>query len=250
MSSNQRLQGKVAIVTGSAQGIGRAIALRFSKEGASVVVTDIQEKGKEVEKEILSQGGKAFFFKMDVANKEDVLKMVSKAKEVFGPIDILVNNAGISERKTVVELSEDLWDRIIATNLKGTFLCSQAVLPQMMERKYGKIVNIASRAGETGRAMASAYAASKSGILGFTRTLALEVASYQINVNAIIPGPTDTPMWRSVHSEEQINKKLTLNPMITGVKNPETIGDLALFLVIDASTLMTGQVLILGHHGG
>jgi 3-oxoacyl-[acyl-carrier protein] reductase len=250
MNSNQPLKGKVAIVTGSAQGIGRAIALRFSKEGASVVVTDIQDKGREVEKEIHSQGGKALFFKMDVAKKEDVLEMVSKAKEVFGPIDILVNNAGISKRKTVVELPEDLWDRIIATNLKGTFLCSQAVLPGMIERKYGKVVNIASRAGETGRAMASAYAASKSGILGFTRTLALEVASYQINVNAIIPGPTDTPMWRSVHSEELIKKKLALNPMITGVKKPEAIGDLALFLVTDASILMTGQVLILGHHGG
>lgn len=176
--------------------------------------------------------------------------MVSRVKEVFGSVDILANAAGINHINAVIDLPEDLWDCVIAVNLKGTFLCCQAVLPNMMEKKYGKIINIASRAGETGTARISAYAASKSGVLGFTRSLALEVASYQINVNALIPGSTDTPMWRNSHNEQEISKKLAMNPMLTGVKKPEAIVDAALFLVTDASRFMTGHVLSFGHLQG
>ena len=189
------LKDRVAIVTGSAQGIGRAIALAFGQEGASVVVTDIQAKGKETEKEILSQRGNAIFLQGDVAIEEDVKRIVSATLGTFGRIDILVNNAGLRtialigvENCPVSEMKVEDWDKMIAVNLRGPFLMSKAVLPQMIKQKQGSIINISSGAGQKARPGKSAYSASKHGLEGFTKALAEEVRDFKIRVNALAPG--------------------------------------------------------------
>ena len=189
------LKDKVAIVTGSAQGIGRAIAIAFGQEGASVVVSDIQAKGKETEKEILSQGGNAIFLQGDVAVEEDVTRIVSTTLSTFGAIDILVNNAGLRtitligmDKCPVAEMDVKDWDRMIAVNLRGPFLMSKAVLPQMIKQKHGSIINISSRSGQRAVPGKSAYSSSKHGLEGFSKTLAEEVKDFNIRVNALAPG--------------------------------------------------------------
>ena len=189
------LKDKVAIVTGAAQGIGRAIAVAFGQEGASVVVSDIQAKGKETEKEILSQGGNAIFLQGDVALEEDVTRIVSTTLNTFGAIDILVNNAGLRtitligmDKCPVLEMDVKDWDRMIAVNLRGPFLMSKAVLPQMIKQKHGSIINISSRSGQRAVPGKSAYSSSKHGLEGFSKTLAEEVKDFNIRVNALAPG--------------------------------------------------------------
>ncbi|MFX1465401.1 MAG: SDR family NAD(P)-dependent oxidoreductase, partial [Promethearchaeota archaeon] len=168
------LSEKVAIVTGAGQGIGRAIALNLAKDGAKLVINDIvEENAKEVVKEIESKDGEAIAILADVSNKNAVEHMIKRTLEKYGKIDILVNNAGISGPMVPVQdLSEKDWDKVINVDLKGTFLCSQAVIPHMIENGYGKIVNISSIAGKEGNANMTAYCAAKSGIIGFTKALA------------------------------------------------------------------------------
>jgi 3-oxoacyl-[acyl-carrier protein] reductase len=237
------LKDKVAIVTGAGQGIGRGIALSLAKEGAKVVVADITDKRFEVVKEIEALGSQALAVKCDVSNREDVASMVKETLNKFRRVDILVNNAGIYPFKPFADMTEQDWDRVLNINLKGVFYCVKAVLPKMIEQKYGKIVNLSSIAGSVvGFPSLVHYSASKAAILGFTRALALEVAPHKINVNAIAPGPIDTPGTTApdVTIMEQTKKMIPLGRM--GL--PQDIANLAVFLASDKSSFITGQCIV------
>ncbi len=197
-----RLEGKIAIVTGAGRGIGEAIALTMAKEGANVVVNDVDLKlAKKVADEITLLGREALAVKADVSNGEEVNQLVNKTLDKFKKIDILVNNAGIGKVVLTVEETEAHWDNVIDINLKGQFLCTQAVGKQMIKQQRGKIVNIASIMAHVGSPGQAAYGASKSGVVELTRALAVEWARYNINVNAVSPGITMTLMVKSVMEE-------------------------------------------------
>jgi NAD(P)-dependent dehydrogenase (short-subunit alcohol dehydrogenase family) len=234
-----KLEDKVAIVTGGANGIGRAIALRLAREGADVVVGDIEvDSAKEVIKEIESLGRKGMAGKIDVAKGDDA--RINK----FGKVDILVNNAGGSarERRSLFnESKEEVWDFVININLKGAFNCTRAVINHMIERKSGKIVNIGSQAGMVGTKGLVDYSAAKAGIIGFTMALAKEVASYGINVNCVSPGPIQTRMATSFGIEEL--KQMT---GLGRLGKPEDVAAMVLFLVTDEADYITGQNYLVG----
>lgn len=237
------LKDKVAIVTGAGQGIGREIALSLAKNGAKVVVTDITDKIFEVANEIEVMGSKGLAVKCDVAKREEVENVVEKAIEQFGSIDILVNNAGIYPIKPFVDMTEQDWDRVINVNLKGVFNCTKAVLPKMIKRKHGKIVNISSISGSVvGFPNLVHYSASKAGIVGFTRTLALEVAQHGINVNAVAPGPIETPGTQSLGEEMYEQTRAAIPVGRWG--RPIDIADLVLFLAGKESSFITGQCIV------
>jgi 3-oxoacyl-[acyl-carrier protein] reductase len=238
-----KLKDKVAIITGAGQGIGKEIALTFAREGAKVVVTDITGKENEVAEEIKRMGGEAIAVKVDVSKMEDAKKMAEETLKAFSRIDILVNNAGIYPFKPFVEITEGDWDKVINVNLKGTFNCTKAVVETMIKQKYGKIINITSIAGTVvGFPQLTHYCASKAGITGFTRALALELAPYGINVNAIAPGPIETPGTQVLGKEAYENFK-KLIPIGRWGK-PEDIANLAVFLASDESSNITGQVIV------
>jgi 3-oxoacyl-[acyl-carrier protein] reductase len=238
-----KLKDKVAIITGAGQGIGKEIALAFAKEGAKVVVTDITGKEKEVAKEIKKMGREAIEVKVDVSKMEDAKRMAEEALKAFGRIDILVNNAGIYPFKPFVEMTESDWDKVINVNLKGAFNCTKAVVETMIKQKYGKIINITSIAGTVvGFPQLTHYCASKAGITGFTRALALELAPYGINVNAIAPGPIETPGTQTLGKEAYENFKKAIPIGRWG--KPEDIASLAVFLASDESSNITGQVIV------
>jgi 3-oxoacyl-[acyl-carrier protein] reductase len=238
-----KLKDKVAIITGAGQGIGKEIALTFAKEGAKVVVTDITGKEKEVAEEIKKMGREAIAVKVDVSKMEDAKRMAEEALKAFGRIDILVNNAGIYPFKPFVEMTESDWDKVINVNLKGTFNCTRAVVETMIKQKYGKIINITSIAGTVvGFPQLTHYCASKAGITGFTRALALELAPYGINVNAIAPGPIETPGTQTLGKEAYENFKKAIPIGRWG--KPEDIASLAVFLASDESSNITGQVIV------
>jgi NAD(P)-dependent dehydrogenase (short-subunit alcohol dehydrogenase family) len=238
------LENRVAIVTGAAGAIGRSISLSIVKEGAIVIIADINfEEARKVVSEITGLGGKARAIKTDVSRNEDVKLMVQTILDEYGVIDILVNNAGVSdaslsepERGSLFcDTAEELWDHIIAVNLKGVLNCSQAVINHMIEQRYGKIVNIASICGINGCTSQVVYSASKGGIIAFTKALAKEVAHYGINVNCISPGVIETP-WTS-NRQKNLQKKYQQ----IRLGKPEEIADMVIFLVSNKSSFIIGQ---------
>ena len=243
-----KLDGKVAIVTGSARGIGKAIVQKFASEGASVVINALHLEGaEETAREIRNEGGKAIAIKADTSQKAEVQDLVKQTLDKFGAIHILVNNAGISRTNSILKMKEEDWDLVQAVDLKGVFLCTQAVLGQMREQKYGKIINIASLAALGAyNPGAVAYAAAKAGVVSLTKSTAREAGRYGINANCICPGRVLTDMIFTVHGEEsgkqfiEDGKKLSL---LGCVGSPEDIANLALFLASDESKFMTGQII-------
>lgn len=210
---DMRLKDKVALVTGASRGIGHASCLALAKEGATIVGTARNHKDLEaLEKQIQASGGKARTFACDVTKSAEVAACVKQAVTDFGRIDILVNNAGIAIAGAAHEMPVDLWDRVIAVHLRGTFLVTRAVLPQMYARGYGRIINTASQLAYKGAAAFSAYTAAKGGILSFTRSVALEVGARDITINCVAPGATRTPILADVPAAmlEDIRKAIPL----------------------------------------
>ncbi|MDO9124793.1 MAG: 3-oxoacyl-[acyl-carrier-protein] reductase [Deltaproteobacteria bacterium] len=236
------LSGKVALVTGAAQGIGKAIALLLARNGADVVVSDINlEKAQETTNEIQGMGRRSFAIKVNVADLKDVERMVEAIVEQFGRIDILVNNAGITRDRLILRMTEEDWDAVLDVNLKGTFNCTKAVIRHMSKQKSGKIVSIASVSGEMGNPGQANYAASKAGVIGFTKTIAREFAGRGINVNAIAPGYIQTPMTDAVpeKAKEELKRMIPMERL----GKPEDVAQAVLFLVSENSSYITGQVL-------
>ena len=231
-----RLRDKVAIVTGSGRGIGRAIALAYAQEGAHVAIVDLNtDEADRVKNEIVALKHRALAIHCDVSKEEDVNHMAHRVVEEFGVIDILVNSAGIAIRSPVVDMKVEDWDCTMAVNLRGPFLCAQAVLPYMMKQQSGKIINISSDSGKKGWATGSAYCASKFGVLGLTEALSQEVADeYGINVNAICPGLVNTQMARRAMAEAGTEVDWSK------VTQPEDIAHVAVFLASDESSAMFG----------
>ncbi|MFX0200824.1 MAG: 3-oxoacyl-ACP reductase family protein [Candidatus Hodarchaeota archaeon] len=244
-----KLEGKIAIVTGagSPRGIGRASAMALASEGANLVVNDMNlQTAEETVKEIKKLNRDAILACGDVSKADEVTGMISQALEAYGRIDILVNNAGIDQKKLVIDMSEDDWDKMIRVNLKSIFLCSQAVLKTMLDQRTGRIINISSLAAKQGGGIfgGAHYCASKAGVIGFTKGLAKEVASYGINVNAIAPGVILTNLvdWdKDVTPEirEKVRKGIPLERFGT----PEEVAEVVLFLASDSSNYITGAVI-------
>jgi 3-oxoacyl-[acyl-carrier protein] reductase len=236
------LSGKVALVTGSAQGIGKAIALLLAKNGADVVVSDINlEKAQETANEIEGMGRRSLAIKVNVADLTEVERMLEAIVEQFGRIDILVNNAGITRDRLILRMTEEDWDAVLNVNLKGTFNCTKAAIRYMSKQKSGKIVSIASVSGEMGNPGQANYAASKAGVIGFTKTIAREFAARGINVNAIAPGYIQTPMTDAI--PEKANEALKQMIPMERLGRPEDVAQAVLFLVSENSSYITGQVI-------
>jgi 3-oxoacyl-[acyl-carrier protein] reductase len=236
------LKGKVAIVTGAGHGIGREIALSLARNGAEVVVTDVTDAIFEVGKQIEALGSKALPLKCDVTDFEQAQDVEEKVIGKYERIDILVNNAGIYPQKAFLDMTADDWNKVLRVNLNGVFHCTRAVIPKMVKQRYGKIVNIASIAGAVvGFQNLAHYSASKAAIAGFTKSLALEVAQYGINVNAVAPGPIDVgEMATNTEMYQQIIKAIPVGRM--GL--PIDIANLVVFLVSDESNFITGQCIV------
>jgi NAD(P)-dependent dehydrogenase (short-subunit alcohol dehydrogenase family) len=240
----ERLQTRNAIVTGAGQGIGRAIALGLACEGANVVVADInKDAATGVKKEVEQIGRNALAIQTDVSDEHSVRVMVENSLREFGKLDILVNNAGVFPVSSVEEMSETDWDRVIGTNLVGTFLCSRAVASKFIEQKNGRVISITSGRAFHGAKNGAHYASSKAGIIGFSKALALELAPYQVTVNVICPGITDTAQPRGHQTEEQIYSQGQKIPM-GRIGQPEDLIGTAVFLSSDSAAFITGQTII------
>jgi len=238
-----RLQGKVAVVTGGAQGIGRVIALGLGHEGAKVVVADLQaDKARDVVNELLALDSEAIPVEVNVANESAVKRLANATFDLFGRVDILVNDAGVYLKSPVVGMSEELWDRTIDVNLGGNFLCSRAFVPSMRKQKSGRIISIASGIAHYGAKEFAPYAASKAAIIGFVKALAREVGTDGITVNAICPGVANTAMPRTHRTEEELMARLRSNPL-GHVLEPEDFVGPILFLASDAASYITGQAI-------
>lgn len=249
-----QLAGRVALVSGAGQGIGRGIALSLARAGADVAINDIVPSAAEATAaDVATLGRRSLAVPADVSQVEDVQAMFDRVVEEFGTVHILVNNAGVCMPAFITDLSEEMWDRTMQVNLKSMFLCCKEVAPRMMAQRYGKIVNVSSKSGKQGGLWLAAYCASKFGVIGFTQSLALELAPYGINVNAICPGQVYTPMWDNVlkkayarklnMDENQVrdyyNSKVPLGREVT----LEEIGHLVVFLCSDQASYMTGQAI-------
>lgn len=239
----KKLANKVIVVTGASRGIGRAIALRVSKEGAKValVTRSSLEKMAEVAKQIESAGGEVHQIQADVSRVDDAKRIVSETIEKFGKIDILINNAGITKDNLLIRLKEQDWDSVMAVNLKGSFNCLKAAARPMMRQRSGKIINMSSVVGMMGNAGQVNYAASKAGIIGMTKAAAKELAAWNITVNAVAPGFIETGMTESIPEDA---KKLMLQwiPLQRSGK-PEDVAGVVAFLCSEDANYMTGQII-------
>jgi len=242
ISIPRSLIGKVALVTGAARGIGRAIALELADRGASVAINFHSNlSGAEIVRdEIMQWGGETVLIQGDISSKTEARRVVRDVLDTYERIDILVNNAGITRDKSVRKMTDDEWTDVIDTNLHGTYYCTSAVLPAMIERKFGRIVNIASFSGQAGNFGQSNYAASKGGIIAYSKVLALELAKYNITVNVVAPGFTATDMLNAIPADvlEQILAKIPLRRFAL----PQEIAKAAAFLICDGDYI-TGQQL-------
>ena len=238
-----RTHDKVAIVTGGAMGIGEGISLRLAAEGAKVAVLDVNLEGaQKTAQQIEKAGGTALAIKVDVSRAVEVEAAARKVVSTFKKIDILVNNAGVSQTSKVASMTEEMWDKVNNVNLKGVFLCCHAVIPYMKQRKYGKIVNIASVLALTGSAYYAHYGATKAGVVGFTRGLAVELGPHNINVNAVGPGVIDTPMAQQ-DVTEALRQRLQKRIPMRRIGMPRDIADAVSFLASDEASYITGQCL-------
>ncbi len=237
------LEGKTALVTGAARGIGKAIAMRFAEEGANIAFTDlkIDENVKATEKEIAAVGVKVKGYASNAADFDDTHKVVEQIKEDFGVIDILVNNAGITRDGLMMRMSEQQWDMVINVNLKSAFNFTHALTPIMMRQKSGSMINMSSVVGVSGNAGQANYSASKAGMIGLTKSIAKEIGSRGIRVNAIAPGFIITDMTGAL-SEEVRNEWAKQIPLRRG-GTPEDVANVALFLASDLSSYVSGQVI-------
>ena len=237
------LTEKVAIVTGGGRGIGRAIALRLAEAGATVVVNDVgnPEPANNVVAEIKAKGRQSLAVMADISIKTDVERMVEAAKDTYGRVDILVNNAGITRDQLLLRMSDEEWDKVLGVNLRGAFLCSRAVVRHMIKQRWGRIISIASIVGVLGNPGQANYSASKAGIIGLTRTLAKEVGSRQITVNAVAPGFIDTEMTQRLEEswKEEMKKRIPLG----FVGSPQDVAQAVAFLASEDARYITGQVL-------
>jgi NAD(P)-dependent dehydrogenase (short-subunit alcohol dehydrogenase family) len=239
-----RVKDKVAIITGGASGIGEAVAFRLADEGAKIAIVDVDiELANKVADNLKSKKAEAIALKADVSKKAEVEAAVREVVSHFKRIDILVNDAGISFPVKVSDITEEMWDRVLDINLKGYFLMIQAVLPQMQKQSYGKILNIASIGIYGGGVDRAHYISSKAGIVGLTRTLALELSPFKINVNAVAPGVVETPMTKKSGFIEQFKDLLAQAIPLGRVAQPQDIANAVLFFVSDEAEYITGQCL-------
>lgn len=240
---SENLSGKVAFVTGASRGIGRAIALRLAQDGAKVALNfaNNSTKAEEVKAQVEAAGGEAILVQGDVAKFEVVTELIKKVVDTWGRLDILINNAGITRDNLLLKMSEDDFDKVISTNLKGVFNCTKAVTKLMMKQRGGRIVNMSSVVGLKGNISQANYAAAKAGIIGFTKSAARELASRGVTVNAVAPGFINTDMTAAL--SEKV-KEVMLQEIPAGrMGTPEDVANTVAFLVSDEAAYITGQVL-------
>jgi len=242
MSGQASFDGHVALITGGARGIGKAIAIRLADDGAKVAIVDMSDAGAETARDIEQASGRATtYVKADISNEADVKRAVAEVEAVLGPIDILVNNAGITRDNLMLIMSESDWDAVLTVNLKGAFLMSKAVLRGMIKRRKGSIVSISSVVGRRGNAGQANYSAAKAGLIGLTKSLAREVASRNVRVNAVAPGYIETDMTAAL--SEQARKALVDAIPLGRIGSPDTVADAVAFLAGDSASFITGVVL-------
>jgi len=237
------LKGKTAIVTGASRGIGRAIALKLAAAGANIVLNYVnnQEEATKLAGKLTELGIEALAVRADVSNFNEAQVLVAKAKEAFGTVDILVNNAGITRDGLIMRMSEEDFDRVLDVNLKGVFNCCRHVAPVMVKQKAGRIINITSVVGLVGNAGQANYAASKAGIIGLTKSLAKEIGSRNITVNAVAPGFIETDMTSEL--PEKVREAAQENTALKRLGKPENVADAVYFLAADSGAYITGQVI-------
>ncbi|MBM3934368.1 MAG: SDR family oxidoreductase [SAR202 cluster bacterium] len=244
MQTPNDFAGKVAIVTGAGQGMGRAVAVRLAEGGAKVLVNDKRMDAVKTVVDLLkAKKAAAIGFPGDVTSKKDVDRMVQTAVEMFGGVHILINNAGILFPTKLIDMEEDEWDLVIDVNMKGTYLCTRAVLPHMMKQKWGRIVNFSSTAGKNVSTLGGPhYTAAKAGVLGLTRATAKEVARFGITCNSVCPGLIDTEMVRANVTEERLKRYLDSFP-ISRIGEPWEVAEMVAFLASDRAAYVTGASL-------
>ncbi|MDD3473342.1 MAG: 3-oxoacyl-ACP reductase FabG [Syntrophaceae bacterium] len=240
-----KLEGRAAIVTGSSRGVGRNVALAYAKEGADVLINYSSSEGPALEavEKIKAMGRKAVAVKADVANKAEVENMVAMAKETFGRVDILVNNAGFTRPAMLSKMTEDQWDAVVNAHLKAPFLCIQACFPHFAEQKYGKVINVSSVAGLVGTIGQVNYSAAKGGILSLTKSVARELARYNVCANVISLGIVETDMTEKIRTDEKLKEIYMNRILLKRFGSADDISPAFVFLASEDSDYITGQIL-------
>ena len=236
------LDDRVAIITGSGRGIGRAIALELARQGAVIVINDVGDAApaQQVCQEILDKGGRSQVVLADISQSAEASHLVDSVLTAYGRVDILVNNAGITRDQLILRMSDDDWDRVLSINLKGAFLCIKSALRPMLKQRWGRIINIASIAGVVGNPGQANYSAAKAGLIGLTKTVAREVASRGITVNAVAPGAIDTAMLQSL--SQNVRQEMVKQIPVGRLGTPEDVAHMVAFIASEATSYITGQV--------